>query len=255
MERLTAVADGIITFIGDSVQRARRVAVVLGLSGGVDSALVAALAARALGPARVRPFMLPCRPAPAALDDARLVADWLKIDAQTIDLQGMVEAGHKALGNDEALRLGNMMARLRMITLYDRAALLGGLVAGTGNKSEWLLGYSTRHGDAACDIAPILDLYKTQVWELAAFVGVPIRVVDKAPTADLWEGQTDEGELGLTYRAADKIFMALYERKEPLAAVKLHFGEAVVDKLLARVAATEFKRVPVPCPTVQNLFA
>ena len=147
-----------------------------------------------------------------------------------------------------------MMARLRMVALYDRALQRGGLVAGTGNKSEWLLGYSTRHGDAACDIAPILDLYKTQVWELAAFLGLPAQIVAKAATADLWDGQTDEGELGLQYRAADKIFMALYERREPPAAVREKYGAAVVDKLLARVAATEFKRQPVPFPTVQNLF-
>lgn len=255
MEQLTAVADRIISFIGDSVRQAQRAGIVLGLSGGVDSALVAALAARALGPAGVWPYLLPCRPARAALDDARLVADRLKLDAQIIDLQGGVEALHKALGNDEPLRLGNMMARLRMVALYDRALQRGGLVAGTGNRSEWLLGYSTRHGDAACDIAPILDLYKTQVWDLAAFLGLPAQIVAKAPTADLWDGQTDEGELGLPYRAADKIFLALYERQEPLAAVQQQFGDGLVKKLLARVAATEFKRQPVPFPPVQKLLA
>lgn len=253
MDKLTAAADEIIKFIGNCTRGAGRSGVVLGLSGGVDSALVAALAARALGPAGVWPYLLPCRPAQAALDDARLVADNLKLDAQVIDLQGGVEAMHRALDNDEPLRLGNMMARLRMLALYDRAAMRAGLVAGTGNKSEWLLGYSTRHGDAACDFAPILDLYKTQVWAMAAHLGLPARVVDKAPTADLWDGQTDEGELGLPYRAADAVFMALYERKEPPAAVKLRFGEALVDRLLARVAATEFKRAAVPFPAVQAL--
>ncbi len=227
----------------------------MGLSGGVDSALVAALAVRAVGPERVWPYLLPCRQSRMAIDDAQLVAAWLNLTTETIDLQAAVTALQQTLGNEQPLRLGNMMARLRMITLYDRALLRGGLVAGTGNKSEWLLGYSTRHGDAACDIAPILDLYKTQVWALAAHLGVPARVIDKAPTADLWDGQTDEGELGLAYRTADAVFMALYERKETLAAVRETFGAALVDRLLDRVAITEFKRQPVPFPAVQNLVA
>lgn len=254
MNTLQTVADAIITFISDSVRRAGRAGIVLGLSGGVDSALVAALGVRALGAERVFPYALPCRPSAAALDDARLVADALQLDLQVIDLQGAVTAAQQALGELTPLRRGNLMARLRMVTLYDRAAARQALVAGTGNKSEWLLGYSTRHGDAACDIAPIIDLYKTQVWNLAAHLGVPACVVEKAPTADLWDGQTDEGEMGLSYRAADAVFTALYERKVMLAAVKEQHGAVLVDALLARVAATEFKRQPVPFPVVQSLL-
>lgn len=249
------VAETIANFISHQMALSGRRMLVLGLSGGIDSALVAALGVRALGKEQVHACLLPCRPSPAAETDALLVARHLGLEPEEVNLEAEVALMTKTLGCDGGVRLGNVMARLRMITLYDRAAKLNGLVAGTGNRSEYLLGYFTRHGDGACDLAPLVDLYKTQVWELARHLGLPEPIVAKTPTADLWSNQTDESELGLTYREADAILHALEEDKQPPAAVRAKFGPPVVDRVLALMEKRAFKRAPVPFPAVQSLMS
>lgn len=249
------VADTIANFIAHQLAVSGRRVLVLGLSGGVDSALVAALGVRAVGRERVHPCLLPCRPSPAAKTDALLVARHLGLETEEVNLEAVIARLAPILGCEGGVRLGNVMARLRMITLYDRAAKLNGLVSGTGNRSEYLLGYFTRHGDGACDLAPLVDLYKTQVWELARHLGLPEPIVAKTPTADLWTDQTDESELGLTYREADAILRALEEEKQPPAAVRAKFGPPVVDRVLTLREQSAFKRAPVPFPAVQSLMS
>jgi NAD+ synthase len=243
--------------------------VVMGLSGGVDSAVAAMVAARALGPENVVMLSMPygggrhAASAPASLNDARAVAERLA-DAEwrTIDIAAAVDASaaasglHEVLAADAAnvravLALGNLKARQRAVTLYTFANMAGDtLVLGTENRTENLLGYFTVHGDAASDLEVLSPFLKTEVWQLAEASGVPPVVIDKAPSADLWPGQTDESELGFTYTEADQVlahywpaFGAARARGE---SVPEGIGEAVVAAVLARVDATAHKRAAKP---------
>lgn len=200
-------------FIRDAVATSRTSGVVVGLSGGVDSSLAAALAARALGSERVHGFLLPYKTShPDSLADARELAGQLGIPHRTLEISPMIDAYFAAEPEADAARRGNKMARERMSVLFDQAKKLGALVLGTSNKTEILLGYSTVFGDNASSLNPLGDLFKQQVWQLAIHLGVPERIVAKEPSADLWPGQTDEGELGLSYRVADEILYLLFDR-------------------------------------------
>ena len=205
----------LVQFIHDEVTKTGFSKAVIGLSGGVDSSLVAFLAAEALGAGNVLGVFMPYKSSSGeSLADGRLVADQLKIRTETKDISSMVDA--YAGGEDGAMnnvRKGNVMARSRMIVLYDLSARENSLVLGTSNKSETLLGYGTQFGDTACAINPIGDLYKTQVWQLAEAVGVPKNIVEKKPTADLWSGQTDEGELGFSYRLVDQLLYYMVDER------------------------------------------
>jgi len=199
-------------FIRAEVERTGKRKVVVGLSGGIDSALAAALAVEALGRAGVIAVMLPYRAsAPSSLRDAEAVVGRLGIVAEKIDISAMVDGFVLASGDPGPRRLGNVMARARMIVLYDRSAEHDALVLGTSNKTELLLGYGTLHGDMASAINPIGDLYKTQVVALATWLGLPRAVLTKPPSADLWPGQTDEKDLGVTYDEADRIVALLVD--------------------------------------------
>lgn len=219
---------------------------ILGLSGGIDSAVSAALAARAYGPDAVLGVMMPYRTSsPASEGDARTVAAALGIRLDKTDISAMADGYLSGLPDADRLRRGNVMARCRMIVLYDRSVPERALVVGTSNKTELLLGYSTQFGDAACALNPLGDLYKHQVWQLARHLGLPAQVIDKPPTADLFEGQTDESELGFSYAEADAILHALVDERRTVAeTAALGHPIGLVERIVARMAANQYKRQP-----------
>ena len=219
---------------------------VIGLSGGVDSAVTAYLAAGALGRDNVRAVLMPYKTSSReSLADAQLVLDALGIPSETVDISPMVDPCLAALRIDDRLRAGNIMARQRMILLYDISARERGLVLGTSNKTEFMLGYGTLFGDMASAINPLGDLYKTQVWQLAAALGVPAGIVEKKPTADLWSGQTDEGELGFSYGDVDRLLFAMIdERRSEQELGEMGFDGRFVRTVQTMVRRSQFKRRP-----------
>jgi NAD+ synthase len=241
-------------FIRDETRRAGFERVVLGLSGGIDSALAAYLAAEALGPAAVTGVIMPYRTSsPKSMEDALLVAGLLGIASPVVEISPMVDAYASAEGVTDRLRLGNIMARQRMIILYDVSAKTRSLVLGTSNKTELMLGYGTLHGDMACALNPLGDLYKTQVWELARALGVPAEIVGKPPSADLWEGQTDEGELGFSYAEADRLlYHMIDERRDDAALTAMGFEASLVRRIRETVRKNQFKRRPPVIAKVSN---
>ena len=234
----------LISFLRDETAKAGMKRVVLGLSGGVDSAVVAALAAEAFGAAQVTALFTPYRQsAPASRDHARLVAETFGVALEEIDITPQIDGYFARVPDADRVRVGNKMARERKSIEYDRS-WPDALVLGTSNKTELLLGYGTQFGDLASALNPIGDLYKTQLRELAIHVGVPQPVVEKAPSADLWEGQTDEGELGFGYAEADLVLYFLIDRRmraEDLVA--RGFDAGLIHKLRARIRQSHFKRV------------
>ncbi len=237
-------ASSVLTiFLHEEVRRTGLSKAVIGLSGGVDSALSTYLSVRALGKENVHVVMMPYKTSnPESIKDAMEVVDALDISSEIIDISPAADALFENIPNDKTRR-GNVMARLRMIALYDRSQAFGGLVIGTSNKTESLLGYTTLYGDNASAINPLRDLYKTQVWQIAKYLGIPDNIVNKAPTADLWPGQTDESELGFTYKEADEILfymIDLRERDEEL--IKRGFSVERVKKIRDTVRRTQYKR-------------
>ncbi len=202
------LVDDITNWIRIQVEQARVEGVVLGLSGGVDSSVVAALSRKAVGD-RVLGLIMPCGGSPVDEEDALFVASQLGIKTERINLEAVYRGMLEVLPSGNKLALANLKPRLRMITLYYYANNLNYLVAGTGNKSEIMVGYFTKYGDGGVDILPIGGLVKSQVRELAKELGIPKEIIDKPPSAGLWEGQTDEGELGITYAELDKTIQAL----------------------------------------------
>jgi NAD+ synthase len=216
---------------------------VLGLSGGVDSALSAALCARAVGQANVYTYMLPYKASSAeSRRDAELVAHTLGINLDEVDITPMADAYGLITPGMTAGRLGNILSRLRMTVIFDKSVQHNALVAGTSNRSEILLGYTTWFGDNACAVNPLGNLYKTEVWQLAAYMGVPKKVVEKVPTADLIPGQTDEGDLGYSYKELDKLLMYLESGKSADEAVREGFDADFVKMVARRIKANAFKR-------------
>ena len=243
----------LVEFIRDEVQRRRKFeGVVIGISGGVDSALVAFLATEALGPKNVLGVRMPYRTSsPDSLAHAQLVIDALNIPSTTVDISPAVDALAGAIGGEVAPgRLGNIMARTRMITLFDLSAAHRALPLGTGNKTERLLGYFTWHADDSPPVNPIGDLFKTQVWALARHLGVPEVIVSKPASADLIKGQTDEGDFGISYPRADAIlhWILLGYRAPEIQA--LGFSEAEIALVRTRLDSTHWKR---RLPTVAML--
>jgi NAD+ synthase len=247
----TDVARRVIgEFIRGQLRQAGFERVVLGLSGGIDSALVAYLAAEAIGASQLRCVLMPYRTSsPASREDAEAVVGALGCASEVVDISPMVDGFFECAGGSDAsaLRRGNFAARMRMAVLYDRSVTWGGLVIGTGNKTESLIGYTTLFGDSACAFNPIGDLYKSQVRQLAAAIGVPEAVIRKAPSADLWPGQTDEDEAGFRYHELDRLLYWRIDKRrsvEELAA--LGFDAAVVARVDRMVAGAEFKRQVPP---------
>jgi NAD+ synthase len=235
----------LINFIRDEVTRTGLQRAVLGLSGGIDSALSCLLAAEALGPENVLAVRMPyATSAPASMADAGLVIEQTGVQSEVFEITPMVQPLLATLPAGAEKRAGNIMARARMIVLYDRSAAFNGLVIGTGNKTEILLGYTTLYGDSASALNPLGDLYKTQVRQLAAAMNMPQPIRDKAPSADLWQDQTDEGELGFTYAHVDQLLHLLVDQRyAPPEAVAAGFEQAFVDRVLLRVRQNQFKRV------------
>jgi NAD+ synthetase len=231
-------------FLRDELPERRGIGkAILGLSGGIDSALVAYLCARALGPQNVYAIRMPYRTSsPSSLSDAQRIVDALGINAETIEISDAVD-GYLAHAPDaDARRKGNVMARMRMLVLFDQSARRGALPVGTGNKTERLMGYFTWHADDTPPVNPIGDLYKTQVWALARHLGVPAEVVDKPPSADLEANQTDESDLGITYAKADRILNLILLGYKDDAIVARGFDAPDVRLVRRRVDATHWKR-------------
>jgi NAD+ synthase len=248
-----AQAIEVITgFISSQLRQAGFQRLVIGLSGGVDSATVAYLAARAIGADHLLAVRMPYRTSSEASEaDALRVVDALGCRTELVEITPMVEPMLELITDDDPgalnVRRGNVMARQRMIVLYDRSAAFDALVVGTSNKTESLLGYGTLHGDMAAAIAPIGDLYKTQLRALARELGVPDEIVEKPPSADLWPGQTDEGELGRSYDALDRALFALVDRRWTIErCVEAGLPRDLVEWVAQRVARMEFKRQVPP---------
>ncbi len=221
---------------------------VLGLSGGIDSAVVAYLVAEAIGADRLHCVLMPYRTSsPASRADAEDVARRLGAGSELVDISPMVDAFYAADPDASPIRRGNFMARQRMAVLYDRSVTWGGLVVGTGNKTESLIGYTTLFGDAACAFNPIGDLYKSQVRQLAAALGVPEAIIRKAPSADLWPGQTDETEAGFSYPVLDRLlYWRVDRRRSDEEMTGLGFDPALVARVDRMIATSEFKRQVPP---------
>jgi NAD+ synthase len=207
------VINMLISFIQEKVEESKVKGVVLGISGGVDSATVAYLATKALGKERVLGLILPYY-INQDVDDALLVCKELGIEHKLINIKEIVDQFEKSIGFElDRVSKGNLMSRTRMVILYAYANSKNYLVLGTSNKSEFLTGYFTKWGDAASDYAPLINLYKTEVWEIAKRVGVPERIINKKPSAGLWEGQSDEDDLGISYQLLDEILYRLVDLK------------------------------------------
>jgi len=234
----------LVAFLREESRKSGHRRVVVAVSGGIDSAAVAALAAEAFGPGNATALFLPYRTSDAASrEHARLVARTFGLALEEIDITPQVDAYLGRLGEIDRVRRGNKMARERKSIEYDRA-WPDGLVLGTSNKTELLLGYGTRHGDMACDLNPVGDLYKTQLRELSMHLGVPEVVVQKAPSADLWAGQTDEGELGFTYAQADLILYHLVDRRlRPAELIANGFDAPLVNNIREKMRRSHYKRV------------
>lgn len=247
------VADWLVRFLQDECIRRRNIRkAVFGLSGGVDSAVIAYLCARAFGPENVYAIRMPYKlSSSASLDHAMLVVDDLGIHERTVEITGMVDGYAATFESDiSPARLGNVCARSRMIVVFDQSAKLGALPIGTGNKSERLFGYYTWHADDSPPINPIGDLFKSQVWELARYLGVPTEIVEKPPTADLIEGQTDESDFGISYARADLILHYMIQGYSREKLVRMGFPKDQVDLVWRRVDGTHWKR---RLPTVAML--
>jgi NAD+ synthase len=250
-----ALARTILTgFIRTELHRAGFERAVIGLSGGLDSAVSCALAAEALGPQNVLALRLPYRTSsPDSLEDARLVAEALGVRMDTFEITEMVEPLIERDPQISNVRRGNIMARARMIVLYDQSEPWKGLVIGTSNKTEILLGYTTLWGDMASAVNPLGDLYKTQLRQLAAALNLPTSVLTKPPSADLWVGQTDEAEMGLKYDEVDRLLYLLVDQRcTPDECVDEGFARAYVEGVLKRVRRNHFKRLMPPIAKLGN---
>ncbi len=244
-----SIKDKIVAFISSKVREADATGAVIGLSGGIDSTLTAYLAVEALGSENVLGLLLPENGITSQQDiaDAMEVVEILGIGHKVIEISPVLHSFSKIIPDFDKTALpakGNLKARTRMCILYYHANLMHRMVIGTGNRTELLLGYFTKYGDGGVDIEPIGSLYKTQVRGLARFMEIPARIIDKTPTAGLWKGQTDEGELGVTYEIADRILFMLVDEKQDVSAVKKLYPSGQVDRLVSLMRANEHKKMP-----------
>jgi NAD+ synthase len=236
---------GILTgFIANEVRKVGFERVVVNLSGGVDSSLAALLAARALGPANVRALILPYRSsASESRRDAEALAKQVGLTPLVIDITPQIDVYFERFPDADRARRGNKMARERMSIAYDQSLAWSALVLGTSNKTELLLGYGTIFGDLASALNPLGDLYKTQVWQLARDLGIPESIVRKPPSADLWEGQTDEADLGFQYAQVDRLLYYLVDRRYSIAELEAAgFDRAFIRVVVDKVQRSQFKR-------------
>ena len=242
-DHLERTINQICDFIREVTTRAGRKNLVIGLSGGIDSSLSAALSVRALGSEHIFGIMMPYRSSSeASLSDAQALASWLHIETTVESISPMVDAFFANREADE-LRRGNKMARERMSILFDYAHDRNALVVGTGNRTEIALGYTTWYGDSACSFNPIGELYKTEVRAMARHLGMPASIITKAPSADLWQGQTDESEIGVTYELIDQILVALLDDGvRNRRGLEKHFPKASVARVIELINRHYYKR-------------
>lgn len=240
--------ENIVVFIRKQLESAGFSKLIVGLSGGIDSSVTAALCVKAAGKENVKGVMLPYRKShPDSLKDALEVAKYLGIEHQVIDISPMVDIYFEIYDQEaDLLRKGNRMARERMCVLYDMSAKYQALVAGTGNLSELMIGYCTQYGDSACAFEPIGHLYKTEVYKIGKALKLPESVIKKKPTADLWDGQTDEDEMGISYAELDEILYQLLDEKRSEKKLILSFGEDKILKVKRMIQLSEFKRKMPP---------
>ena len=241
-------------FLHTEITRAGFSRAVVGLSGGIDSSLSCTLAAEALGAENVLALRMPYETSsPESLEHAQLVIDKLGVNSLTVPITELVDPLFERFPEADHIRKGNAMARARMIVLYDQSQAFEGLVVGTGNKTEILLGYTTLYGDSACALNPLGDLYKTQVRQLARAMELPEVIIAKPPSADLWVGQTDEGELGFTYADVDQLlYLLVDERYNPDDCIAVGFSETFVRAVIDLIRKTHFKRVMPPIAKLSN---
>jgi NAD+ synthase len=238
------VTEILSRFIRAEIRRAGFERAVVGLSGGIDSSVVTSLCARALGPENVLAVTMPYKTSSEATRrDSQAVIDQLGIRTIDLPITNQIDAYFARIGESSQLRLANKCARERMTVLYDQSAAFGALVAGTSNKSELLLGYGTQFGDMASAVNPVGDLYKTQLYHLAAYLGVPEQILHKEPTGDLWIGQTDEEELGFTYAEVDRLLVLLVDRRWRRAELlRAGFTAEFVDRVATMIRRNHYKR-------------
>jgi len=243
----------IVSFIRDYLNGSGHRTGVVGVSGGVDSSLVFFLTCEALGAEHTVGALLPhAGSSPIFTDRAQRIVAMKGGHLRYFDITETVNSFQKLSGTANRRRIGNIMARVRMTALFDIAAESEGLVMGTGNKTEILLGYFTLFGDGACAFEPIGDLYKSEVWEMARLVGIPEEIIAEPPTADLWEGQTDEGELGITYDTTDRILSLLVEKNlTPEKITDIGFKREDVERVIVLMKKSEFKRRMPPFPELK----
>lgn len=244
-------ADRIVGFIRDTVRGSGCDGAVIGLSGGIDSAVVTKLTVEALGPEKVINVFMPSATTPE--DDHRCTSEFsssLGTDYRVIGISSMVDAFSDALGlgAEDRLSRGNISARCRMTILFDIARRMNYLVVGTSNKSEMMMGYFTKFGDGACDVVPIVNLYKTQVRELAGIIGIPEEIITRPPSAGLWEGQTDEGEMGVTYNDLDNVLFRMDSMDDRKISEETGVPVEKVSEIRERVRKTAHKRQPAISP-------
>ena len=241
---LKEVHNELVEFLRENFKKAGFSKAVLGLSGGIDSALVAYLLRDALGKENILAIMMPYKSSnPDSLNHAKLVIEDLKINSKTIEITDMIDAYFKNEKEATSLRMGTKMARESMSILFDYSSKENALVVGTSNKTEIYLGYSTQFGDSACALNPIGDLYKTNIWDLSRYLKIPNELIEKKPSADLWEGQTDEQEMGLTYKEADQVLYRMLEENKTVEEVLAEgFNKDLVDNIVRRMNRSEYKR-------------
>jgi len=247
----------LIGFIKSELANTGMKKAVIGLSGGIDSAVSAYLTAKAIGSENLLGILMPYKTSSeSSITDALSVVNILGIRHKIFEITGMADAYIEKLdGSVSGLRKGNVMARCRMIVLFDHSAAENAIVIGTGNKTEALLGYTTLYGDSACGINPVGDLYKTQLREIAKYLNVPESIITKNPSADLWEGQTDEGEMGITYELVDKYLFARFEEnKTEDELLKSGFEDSFIKRVNGLIIKNEFKRKHPPIAIVQGKF-
>ncbi len=234
----------LVDFVRDEIHNAGFKKGIIGLSGGIDSTVAAFIAAKALGPENLLGVIMPYKTSnPSSKKDAEYVAKESGIKTETVDITSMVDSYLQQANGMHHLRGGNIMARVRMIVLYDLSLRDRSLVIGTSNKTESFLGYGTLFGDMACAINPLGDLYKTQLWQLAQAMGVPKHLIDKKPSADLWEGQTDEGDFGFSYQQADHLlYFMIDERRSTTELKEMGFEPALIERVRDMIMKNQFKR-------------
>jgi NAD+ synthase len=240
MQKWKLIEEFLIRFIKEEITKTSLKRGICGLSGGIDSAVVAVLAKKALGD-NFKAFMLPSQySSKSSIEDAKELCEKFNIDYEIISIAPLLEA----YPIDDKVRLGNFSARMRMAVLYDKSAELNALVIGTSNKSELMLGYGTLFGDLASAINPIGDLYKTEIFEFAKFLGVPDSIINKPPSADLWQGQSDEKELGYAYSEIDPVLEDFVDNRATKKELLKKYDKDLVEFVLKKIYQNQFKRKP-----------